>query len=288
MQALLFYLTYPLIYVVASLPFPLLYGLSDGFCFIVKLIGYRREVITQNLKRSFPEKSEKEIGSLVSAYYSYFCDLTLETIKTLKMTEKESNERVIFGNPDWLRKLYEEKRSIILVLGHYGNWEWAGPAVTLNTGFQLVVIYRPLTNQYFEQMMVGMRTRFGTRIIPVTQTLRDMVANRGNLTATAFVADQAAPTNAYWTTFLNQDTSVFTGPEKLATKFNYPVIYLHITQPKRGYYVVQPELLFEVPNKTKPDEISESFTRRLEKAIIEYPPLWLWSHRRWKHPKPNS
>ena len=288
MQALLFYLTYPLIYVVASLPFPLLYGLSDGFCFIVRLISYRREVITQNLKRSFPEKSEKEIGSLVSAYYSYFCDLTLETIKTLKMTEKESNERVIFGNPDWLRKLYEEKRSIILVLGHYGNWEWAGPAVTLNTGFQLVVIYRPLTNQYFEQMMVGMRTRFGTRIIPVTQTLRDMVANRGNLTATAFVADQAAPTNAYWTTFLNQDTSVFTGPEKLATKFNYPVIYLHITQPKRGYYVVQPELLFEVPNKTKPDEISESFTRRLEKAIIEYPPLWLWSHRRWKHPKPNS
>jgi Kdo2-lipid IVA lauroyltransferase/acyltransferase len=176
-----------------------------------------------------------------------------------------------------------------VVMGHYGNWEWAGPSFTLNTGFQLVVIYRPLSNPYFEKMMSGMRTKFGTRITPVNNTLRDMVANRGKLTATAFIADQTAtPENAYWTTFLNQDTAVFTGPEKLATKFNYPVVYMNVKRVRRGYYEIRPELLFDEPKTTKDGEISETFTKRLEKEIIQDPSTWLWSHKRWKHVRKSS
>ncbi|MDZ4714226.1 MAG: lysophospholipid acyltransferase family protein [Cytophagales bacterium] len=288
MQALLFYITYPFIYAVASLPYGALYRLSDVFCFFVRLIGYRKEVIFKNLRTSFPDKTEREISKLARDYYRYFCDLTLETLKTLRMPEDESRDRVTLENVELFHKLHRENKSVILVLGHYGNWEWIGPCVTLHTPYQLNVIYRPLTNPYFERMMVRMRTRFGTRITPVPQTLRDMVATRGTVTATAFVADQAAPVNAYWTTFLNQDTSVFTGPEKLATKFNYPVVYLHVERPKRGYYTVRPELLFETPAQTQPDEISEKFTRRLEKDIITYPPIWLWSHKRWKHARPTA
>ena len=162
----------------------------------------------------------------------------------------------------------------------------AGPTFTLNTRFQLVVIYRPLSNPYFEKMLAGMRTRFGTRITPVNLTLRDMVANRsqGLITATAFIADQTASReNAYWTTFLQQDTAVFTGPEKLAVKFNYPVVYMNVQRLQRGYYAVFPELLFAEPKNTIPGEISEAFTKRLEREILIDPTIWLWSHRRWKH-----
>jgi KDO2-lipid IV(A) lauroyltransferase len=284
MQAVFFYITYPFIYLVAVLPFGALYKLSDLLCYLLWFSGYRKKVVFQNLRNSFPDKSEQEIKAIGKSYYRYLCDLILEILRTYRMSEKESRERCTFHNTEWLDKLQAEGKSFIIVMGHYGNWEWAGPSFTLNTGFQLVVIYRPLSNIYFEKMMCSMRTRFGTKITPVNLTLRDMVANRGNVTATAFIADQTATKqNAYWTQFLNQDTAVFTGPEKLATKFNYPVVYMNVQRPKRGYYEVFPELLIPDPKNTTENEISEKFMNRLEKEILIDPTIWLWSHRRWKH-----
>jgi KDO2-lipid IV(A) lauroyltransferase len=287
MQAILFYLTYPLIYLVALLPFNILYLLSDLLYHLIRLTGYRKKVVLDNLRNSFPEKTEAEIQDLSKRYYRYLCDLTLETLKTMTMSEKSARERCGFIKKPFLDALHQSNQSFIIVMGHFGNWEWAGPAFTLNTPFQLVVIYRPLSNQYFERMLTRMRTKHGTKISPVKNTLRDMVANRKNLTATAFVADQTATKkDAYWTTFLNQETAVFTGPEKLARKFNYPVVYMKIDRPKRGYYQVTPELLCAEPNAAGPDQISEMFTKRLEQDIIENPTTWLWSHRRWKHKRP--
>jgi Kdo2-lipid IVA lauroyltransferase/acyltransferase len=284
MQAVLFYIAYPFLYLIASLPFRALYLLSDGLYYILRLTGYRRKVVLKNLRNSFPEKSDTEINVLCESYYRYLCDLILETFKTLKMTSQEARERCTFNNAPWLDQLYAEKKSIIIVMGHYGNWEWAGPSFTLNTRYQLVVIYRPLSNPYFEKMMVGMRTKHGTKITPVKNTLRDMVANRKDITATAFIADQTATKkDAYWTTFLHQDTAVFTGPEKLASKFDYPVVFMNVQRPKRGYYVVTPELLFASPKNTAENEIMEGFTNRLEREIKNDPTIWLWSHRRWKH-----
>ncbi len=284
MQAVFYYLTLPLIYLMALLPFRVLYILSDGLYLLLKLSGYRKGVVKTNLQRSFPTKTTSEIEGICNAYYRYLCDLILETLKTLTMSAAETRKRCTFHNPPWLQALYNDQKSFIIVMGHYGNWEWAGPAFTLNTKFQLVVIYRPLSNPYFEKMMKGMRTRFGTRITPVNLTLRDMVANRKQLTATAFIADQTAPSsNPFWMTFLNQDTSVFTGPEKLAIKFNYPIVYMHVHRPKRGYYEVLPELLVANPAETAENEISSTFMKRLERDILENPVPWLWSHRRWKH-----
>lgn len=284
MQKISFYLVYSFFWLIARLPFWALYGLSDFFFAILYLSGYRKAVILRNLTNSFPEKSQSEIKTLCRAYYRYLCDLTLETLKTLHMSEKQTLKRCKFHEQPWLTQLHAEHKSIIIVMGHYGNWEWAGPSFTLSTGFQLVVIYRPLSHPYFEKMTAGMRTRFGTRITPVDKTLRDMVANRDGLTATAFIADQTATArDAYWTTFLNQDTAVFTGPEKLARRFNYPVVFMNVQRVRRGYYEITPELLFATPATTQNDEISEGFIKRLEKEIIRDPVPWLWSHKRWKH-----
>jgi KDO2-lipid IV(A) lauroyltransferase len=290
MQRLTFYLVYPLLYLVALLPFWAMYLVSDFFYFILRLTGYRKGVIFKNLKNSFPEKSEIEIKKLGGEYYRYLCDLIFETLKTLRMTETQTLKRCVFHNQSWLTKLCEEHKSIIIVMGHYGNWEWAGPSFTLSTGFQLVVIYRQLSHPYFEKMTAGMRTRFGTRITPIEKTLRDMVANQKQVTATAFIADQATVTKSahYWTTFLNQDTAVFTGPEKLAKRFNYPVVYMNVNRVARGYYEVTPELLFENPAATADNEISETFIKRLEKEISVDPVPWLWSHKRWKHKRPSA
>lgn len=286
MQALSYYLAFPFIYLLASLPFPILYGVSDGLAWLMSLVGYRKAVIQANLRHSFPEKTEQEIARLTRDYYHYLCDLALEIIKTMKMSEEENIRRVKLINPEVLEELHRQKKSIVFVLGHHGNWEWFGPCISLQTPYQLVVVYRPLSQPYFERMMVSWRTRFNTEITPVQQTIRTMAANRNRVTATAFVADQAAPVNAYWTTFLNQDTSVFTGAEKLAIKFNYPVVYLHATRPRRGYYTLTAEVMYPEPTKTAENEISEGFTRRLEKDIKAETVIWLWSHKRWKNRRP--
>jgi Kdo2-lipid IVA lauroyltransferase/acyltransferase len=286
MQRIVFYLFYPLIYLIASLPFWALYKLSDFFYYLLILSGYRKKIIIKNLSNSFPKKSASEIHTLYKKYNSYLCDLVFETLKTLTMTEKEAKERCIFHHPSWLKTLHDQNKSIIVVMGHYGNWEWAGPSFSLYTNYQLVVVYYPLTNPYFEKMMKGMRTKFGTKITPAVNTLREMVANRKHVTATALIADQTAfADQAYWMTFLNQDTAVFTGPEKLSKKFDYPVVYMNVKRIKRGFYEITPELLFEFPNQAAENEITERFTRRLEEEIQIMPETWLWSHRRWKYSK---
>jgi len=284
MQRVVFYLIYPLIYLIASFPFWALYILSDFFYFILLLSGYRKKVVMKNLRNSFPEKSTAEIKVLYKNYYSYLCDLVLETLKTLTMSEKEAKERCVFHKPEWLDTFYNENKSLVIVMGHYGNWEWAGPSFSLNTNYQLVVAYLPLTNPYFEKMMSGMRTKFGTQITPAVNTLRTMVGNRKQITATALIADQTAwADQAYWTTFLNQDTAVFTGPEKLAIKFDYPIVFMNVKRIKRGYYEIHPELLFEFPKETTEGQITEKFTNRLEEEIRINPATWLWSHKRWKY-----
>jgi Kdo2-lipid IVA lauroyltransferase/acyltransferase len=289
MQGFIFYLTYPLIYVITLLPFKILYLFSDVLYYLLQLTGYRKKVVLENLRKSFPEKTEEETKNLSKRYYRYLCDLMLETLKTLNMSERSARKRCTFVNKPFLDELYQSRQSFVIVMGHFGNWEWAGPAFSLNTPFQLVVIYRPLSNPYFERMLSRMRTKHGTKITPVKNTLRDMVANRKDLTATAFIADQTATKqDAYWTNFLNQDTAVFTGPEKLAKKFNYPVVYMKVERPARGYYTVTPELLCADPNGTLPNQITEMFTRRLEQDIVDHPEIWLWSHRRWKHQRPAA
>ncbi|MFL5730997.1 MAG: lysophospholipid acyltransferase family protein [Cytophagaceae bacterium] len=287
MKALLFYCIYPFIYLIASLPFPLLYLFSDFLYVILRVSGYRKKVILQNLRNSFPEKPESEIQSIFKSYCHYLCDLILETLKMMTMSEKQVKARCFYKSPEWFDKMRAENKSFIILMGHYGNWEWASPGFSLNSDYQLLVVYHTLSNSYFDRMMSAIRTRFGARVVPMNQTLRDMVANRDKLTATALVADQTAgPENAYWTNFLNQDTAVFTGPEKLAKKFNYPVVYNHVKRTRRGYYEMFPELLFADPGNTSEGEIMEAFTRRLEDDIKKDPALWLWSHRRWKHKRP--
>jgi KDO2-lipid IV(A) lauroyltransferase len=274
---------------ISLLPFRAMYLLSDILYFFIKLSGYRRKVVRNNIRNSFPEKNDRERGEIEKNFFKFLCDLTLETLKTLSTTEDEAKTRCVFHKQDWLDALYSQGISIVAVMGHYGNWEWAGPSFSLNNAYKLVVVYRPLSNPYFEKMTAGMRSKFGTEIVPVQLTLRKMIEYRDRVTATAFIADQtAAPESGYWTTFLHQETAVYNGPEKLAKKFNYPVVFMNVKRVRRGYYEIFPELLCAHPNDMKENEISELFMRRLETEIVKDPAPWLWSHRRWKHIKPEK
>lgn len=286
MQALSYYLLYPVIYLCAHSPFRVLYGLSDVLYLIVyHLVGYRKRVVFENLRNAFPEKSDPEIRAIAKGYYRYLCDLVLETLKTITWTEKQVKERVKLKDRELLDRLYAENKSVLLVMGHYGNWEWAGPSFSLTCAHQLVVVYHPLTHAYFERLLSRARTRFSTQIIPRKQVLRDMIARKDLRTATAFIADQSPNpvSKAHWMEFLHQDTPVNTGPGQIACKLGLPVVFIDIRRVGRGYYEIHTSLLAQQPGKSNVIPIIEAFNRKLEACIRHQPETWLWSHRRWKH-----
>ncbi|MEP7145127.1 MAG: lysophospholipid acyltransferase family protein [Ferruginibacter sp.] len=287
MSAIIYYLSLPFIYLVSILPFPLLYLVSDVlYLLLYYVIGYRKKVVFNNIKNAFPEKTFPEIIAIQKKFYRYFCDLFLETPKTLTISRKQMLKHCRFepAAENLFKQLAEENKSIIVVMGHKGNWEWAGNTFGLCCKHQLYVIYHPLVNKYLNGLMCKMRERFGTRLIPMKDTFRDMVKNRHELNATAFIADQApSPAKAHWMNFLNQETPVFMGTEKIAQKIKYPIVFVSVKKLTRGYYTLMEELIQEPPYVGVEGGITETHTRKLEADIIAQPETWLWTHNRWKH-----
>lgn len=285
MQSILYYLTLPIIYFISYLPFWLLYRLSDlSFIIVYYIIGYRKNVVFTNLKNSFPEKSEHELHTIQYQFYRYFCDLILETVKTLTITPETLQKRLSFTDLEIFQKYYHQHQSIIIVMGHWGNWELGGARFALEPLHKLYVIYHPLHNPYFDKLVYHMRTRLGNGLYAMKDTFRRMIQDQSALTATAFIADQTPfPKSAHWTQFLNQDTPFFTGTGKIAHKINYPVVYVSIKRVKRGYYEIFAEDLVTNPSEVTYKDIVERFSQRLERDINDDPSIWLWTHRRWKH-----
>ena len=201
-------------------------------------------MVFENLKYSFPEKSDQELRQIERKFYRYFFDLILETVKTLTIGPKMVKKRLSFEGLSIFDELKKQGQSALVLMGHHGNWELAGARFAVASTPQLFVVYHPLQNKYFNGLMYKMRTRLGNKLYTMKEVLRGMVRDRKQLTVTAFIADQSpSHFNVFRTTFLNQDTLVFSGPEKIAQKFKYPVIYIGMRQPRRGYYHIKATLI---------------------------------------------
>ncbi len=280
---------YLLILPISILPYPLLYSLSD-FTYVVlfRLIGYRKKVVFSNIKNSFPNKTEKEHNTIMQKFYRHFCDIIFESLKGFTISEKNINERMKFRNPEVMSRFFDEGKDVILVGGHYNNWEIFACGIGLSTKHIPIGIYKPLNNPFFDKKMKISRERFRLVMCPMRETRDYFEKDFGKPKATIFGIDQS-PSNTskcHWMTFLNQDTPVFYGAEKYAKKYNSPVVFGTITKVKRGFYELDYELLCENPQDTEQDEITEMNTKRLEKDIIGNPEFWLWTHKRWKHKRP--
>ncbi len=284
-------LYYLVIIPISFLPFFLLYGFSD-FLFILffHVSGYRKKIVLQNIRNSFPEKTEKEHIEICRKFYRHFSDLIVESLKTFTISEKEVLKRFICKNPEVINKYYDQKRSVIIAGGHLNNWELFAVSVDAMIKHKAVGIYKPLTNKYFDAKMRATRSKYGLAMLPTQEVKVFFDNNINNLTATIFGTDQSPsnPNNAIWMKFLNQDTGVVFGAEKFAKEYNYPVIYGRLNKEKRGHYSFE---LFDVtanPKDTAYGEITEKVTHLLEKDIRATPEYWLWTHRRWKHKRPEG
>jgi KDO2-lipid IV(A) lauroyltransferase len=242
----------------------------------------------QNLRYSFPEKKEQELIQIQNRFYRHFCDLFVETLKLQSISFKTIKKRIVFKNTEYVDRLYDEGRNILAVMAHYGNWEYM-PSMNLHIKPLCCAIYRPLTNPYFDQLMLKIRSRFYTKNFTMKNVLRDLITlkKQNQQYLLGLISDQTpgGPEIQYIGPFLNQNTPLHLGTEKMGHLFKDVIVYLNMTKIKRGYYEVTIEPLIEKPEETSQYEITKIHTRHLEKIIQQRPELWLWSHKRWKHVK---
>jgi KDO2-lipid IV(A) lauroyltransferase len=240
---------------------------------------------------SFPEKNIKEIIKIEKAYYHHLCDLFIETFKLIHMSNKETMERMQMTNPELLNRLYNEGKDVVAILGHFGNWEWL-VCLPLYTKLQIVSIYKPLKDKHFDRFMNKMRSKNNMILSPMSGIIRDVVSLRQkNIRSLfAFITDQRPPKGEikFWTKFLNQDTPVYLGAEKIASKYNMAVVFFNIQKVRRGYYTLTAELLFENSEGLPEHLITETHVQRLEEIIHETPEQWVWTHRRWKYKREQA
>ena len=282
----------PLIKLLSSLPLIVLYGLSNAAHFILSYIfPYRKKVIEANLKNSFPEKSDKEIIKLRNKFYLYFTDIFFEFVKGYTLSKSQVLKRVQLIGDEEVKKYLSEGQPVILVAGHQGNWEWAIHRLAL-TNYTNDIVYQKLSNKKFNDFTYQIRTRFkGINLLEKRESVLLTRERKDIPRAICLLADQAPqkPESAYWTNFMNQETAFFTGMERFAREYNYPVFYVELIREKRGYYQLKYELLVDTPFEAVPKgEIIEKFARKLEQSVKNYPDQYLWSHRRWKHQKPSN
>jgi Kdo2-lipid IVA lauroyltransferase/acyltransferase len=267
----------------------ILYGIADFFYIVLYyIVGYRRNTVNTNLTNSFPDKSESEIRQITKKFYHQLSDIFIENIAIFKMSKKRVLRMVKLEETDIYEKLYNSNKSIIGITAHYSNWELflTLPEIVPHTVFG---VYKPLQNTLFDKEFYKMREKFGAIPITMNNTFKTILKHhkKNKLTFLGLIADQRPIkiNKKYWTNFLNQETAVYLGPEKIAQKLNHAIIFTYLEKVKRGRYIIKTELLLEDVSQCKEYEITETHLRFLEKLIIENPENYLWTHKRWKFKK---
>lgn len=289
MQFLAYILVYPFLWLISILPFRLLYAFSDFLYFwVYRVFGYRKKVVQYNLLLAFPEKTQKEINAITIKFYHHLCDMIVEAIKSLTISESEMKEHFKFSNVDLLNKIEQMNRSTILMCAHYGSWEWIFILNTyLDKNTKGYAVYKRLANPYFDRLVKRIRAKYNSHLITTKETIPILIKAKvdGELTINGFVSDQTAkPHNAlHWSEFMGYKVPMHTGAEMLAKKLDMAVVFFRVKRLKRGYYEATFETITLNPKEYKDYEITDKFFRLVEEQIYEAPEYYLWTHKRWKH-----
>lgn len=287
MQFLVYILVYPFLWIISILPFRLLYLFSDVlYLLLYYIIGYRKKVVTENLKLVFPNKSETEILSIRKKFYKHLCDMFLEMTKTMSISKGSLAKRFILKNPEELKRLESLNKSILLMYGHYASWEWS-LEIQNHVTFQGFGVYKKLANKHFDKLVRDIRSKFKTTLISTKETISIINQNEANgiKSIIAFLSDQSPrkSKDVYWGAFMGVEVPCFTGAERLAKRLDLTMAYLKVTKVKRGFYEAEFITLAEKASEYKDYELTDLFMREVEKQIYKAPEYYFWTHKRWKH-----
>lgn len=280
----MYYIIYPLLYLLSLLPWRVLYFLSDGiYTLVYYILGYRKEVVMKNLRIAFPEKTEAERVRIAKQFYHNLMDAFIETIKFLSVSTSAFAKRYS-SNAEAINVFYDTGRNIHIYSGHFFNLEAVNLGESRHSKYPVAAVYMPIKNKAFDRILYDLRSRNGTILIPAVDFKTSFHQYVKGRYALALAADQnpGYPLSAHWVRFFGRYTPFVTGPEKGAKFSDNIVVFANFYRKKRGYFEIHYELLTESPRDFENGKLTELYVSRLEKAIRERPANYLWSHRRWK------
>lgn len=276
---------------ISRLPFRVLYVISDVmYFFLYRMIGYRKKIVRKNLRSSFPEKSDEELKEIERNFYKWLCDYFVETLKLLTITPEEMKEHMEFHNVHLVTEACDKGQGFSAFLGHYCNWEWlSAVGIYYPEGYENIfngLIYHPLRSDFMDNLMKEARSTLRGTPVPKKNILREIVRlkKEGTPYLFGYIFDQSPKwENIHlWTNFLNHNTPVFTGAERLMKKANDRVTFVSMKRPKRGKYIASFHLISDKPAAEPEYALTKRALAMLEESIREAPHLYLWSHNRWK------
>lgn len=290
MKEFLYNIIYGIFYLVSKLPYRALYVISDiANLVLYHIVRYRRDIVRRNITSAFPEKSLEECISIERGFYKWFCDYFVETVKLMSVSRQELLSRIEFRGIDKIEECFDRGQTCAGILGHYGNWELlsaTGLVIKKHPEAVIGLIYHPLRSQLFDRLFINMRQSMGGVCVPKKDILRYLVSFRSQnlMNLFGYIADQAPRyRNIHlWLPFLNHDTPVFTGAERIMRKMNNAVFYIDVERPERGKYIYTFKLMTNKPGEMPEFEITKKFFVMLEQTIRREPRFYLWSHNRWK------
>jgi KDO2-lipid IV(A) lauroyltransferase len=273
----------------SRLPLPALYAFSDFLYFLAYyIVRHRRGIINDQIAKVFPAASDAERVTMHKRFLRNFCDVLVEVLKSASMSAEEmaAHVRVLDLSP--ARAYLAAGRSVMFVTSHLCNWEWLLQGMSVQLEYPLDTAYKPLHDAWAERLMLGIRSRFGARLVPAKDLLADHLKRRAVVRVLAMNADQApvSTDKRYWTTFLGQDTAFYVGVEQIARATRLPVMYVVMRRVRRGYYEAELRPLWDGSERLEPNAITERYARACEADVLKSPADWLWSYRRWRLQKP--
>jgi Kdo2-lipid IVA lauroyltransferase/acyltransferase len=280
----MYYIVYGFLWLVSLLPWRVLYILSDAiYGFVFYILKYRRDVVKENLRLAFPEKTERERDQITKRFYHNLIDTFIETLKMLSVS-KRSIEKRFTGNWEVVNAFDKTGRSIQIHAGHNFNWELCNVGCPINLNMQFLTVYMPIANKTFERLFHKLRSRFGARLLRATHMREDFLPYKNHQYAMALAADQnpGNPASGWWFEFFGRPAPFVKGPAKAAISNDAVVVFAFIHKLRRGYYQAVFTVAEENPKTSTEQEITAKFVRYLENVIRQHPDMWLWSHRRWK------
>jgi Kdo2-lipid IVA lauroyltransferase/acyltransferase len=251
------------------------------------VLGYRKKITLDNLSHAFPEKSPAELSRIARGAYRNFATTLVEMLWTGRQTAATLISICTIENPDILRRHIASKRGLIVLSGHFGNWEFFGSAFGLCIDHPTATIAQHQRNGRIDAMIQLIRTRWKNTNIPMGVATREVFRLLREGQIVAMLGDQSGPKEAVFVNFFGRPAATHRGTAAFGLKSGAPIVMTLFHREKDGRYTIICEEIDHSDLNGYTDANVLELTRRhvavLEKYIRLYPDQWLWMHKRWKH-----
>ncbi len=257
---------------------------------LLRLFGWRRELVRANLDRCLPDLDAERRREFEEGAYSHLGQLIAEFLAQGFLGREELALRVRFVNPEVVRERLEDPKGRVLILSsHHANWEWLLQRCATEFGEPLTAAYKHTRRDRVDRLLRWWRERLGCRMVQAKVLVAHLLEQRGKVRLLAMLADQSPSrrnTQHAWMEFFGQQTAFFEGPGWIGAKLGYSVFLAAMHRERRGHYVVRFIELRPAGSRAEPEQILSAYCAALERHIRQYPAEYFWAYHRWKREKP--